>query len=152
MDTGNRKWGTPYLNRQFFSLIGEAMSEHILLVMAVRAGRMIAGALNFIGSQALYGRNWGALEHHPNLHFETCYYQAIDFAIARGLARVEAGAQGQHKLARGYLPEKTFSLHYLAHPGLSRAVADYLERERLGIDAHREALAAHSPFRQEQDF
>ena len=151
MDTGARKWGTPYLNREFFSLIGEAMAEHILLVMATRGGRMIAGALNFIGSHALYGRNWGALEHHPNLHFETCYYQAIDFAIGRKLARVEAGAQGGHKLARGYLPQKTFSLHYLAHPGLSRAVADYLEDERSEIDHHKDALAAHSPFRQEQD-
>lgn len=151
MDTGARKWGSPYLNREFFSLIGAAMAEHTLLVMASRNGRMIAGALNFIGSHALYGRNWGALEHHPNLHFETCYYQAIDFAIARKLARVEAGAQGGHKLARGYLPQKTFSLHYLAHPGLSRAVADYLAEERSEIDQHRDALAAHSPFRQEQD-
>ena len=151
MDTGSRKWGRPYLNRKFFSLIGEAMSEHVLLVIAERSGKMIAGALNFIGSHALYGRNWGALEHHPNLHFETCYYRAIDFAISRGLARVEAGAQGPHKLARGYLPCHTHSLHYLAHPGLSRAVADYLEAERRGIDQEQEALAAHSPFRQEQD-
>jgi uncharacterized protein len=151
MDTGARKWGTPYLNREFFSLISAAMSEHILLVIAERAGRMIAGALNFIGSHALYGRNWGAVEHHDNLHFETCYYQAIDFAIARGLSRVEAGAQGAHKLARGYLPRKTFSLHYLSHPGLQRAVANYLEAERLGVDEHQQALAAHSPFRQEQD-
>ena len=152
MDTGGRKWGQPYLNRAFFSLIGQAMASHILLVMATRAGKMIAGALNFIGSHALYGRNWGALELHPNLHFETCYYQAIDFAISKGLARVEAGAQGGHKLARGYLPEKTFSLHYLAHPGLSRAVAEYLAAERDGIDEQRQALAAHSPFRQEQEF
>jgi predicted N-acyltransferase len=152
MDTGSRKWGTPYLNRRFFSMIGEAMSEHILLVMAERGGNLIAGALNFIGSHALYGRNWGALEYHDNLHFETCYYQAIDFAITRGLARVEAGAQGAHKLARGYLPQKTYSLHYLAHPGLQRAVADYLKAERAGIDAEQQALAAHSPFRQEQDF
>jgi uncharacterized protein len=152
MDTGARKWGQPYLNREFFSLIGQSMSEHTLLVIAERHGRMIAGALNFIGSHALYGRNWGALEHHPNLHFETCYYQAIDFAIARKLARVEAGAQGGHKLARGYLPQKTFSLHYLAHPGLSRAVAQYLEAERAGVDEEQQALAAHSPFRQEVDF
>ena len=151
MDTGGRKWGTPYLNREFFSRIGAAMAEHILLVMAVRDGRMIAGALNFIGSHALYGRNWGCIELHPNLHFETCYYQAIDFAIGRGLARVEAGAQGQHKLARGYLPEKTCSLHYLAHPGLSRAVAQFLAAERAGVDQDRQALAAHAPFRQEQD-
>lgn len=151
MDTGARKWGQPYLNRSFFSLIGASMSEHILLVMAERGGRLIAGALNFIGSQALYGRNWGAIEHHPNLHFETCYYQAIDFAIARKLARVEAGAQGAHKLARGYLPQKTYSLHYLAHPGLSRAVADYLEAERRGVDHEQQALAGHSPFRRETD-
>jgi len=152
MDTGARKWGQPYLNREFFSLIGQSMAEHILLVMAEREGRLIAGALNFIGSHALYGRNWGAIEHHDNLHFETCYYQAIDFAIRRGLTRVEAGAQGAHKLARGYLPQKTYSLHYLAHPGLQRAVANYLEAERLGVDEEQQALAAHSPFRQEQDF
>jgi predicted N-acyltransferase len=152
MDTGSRKWGQPYLNRKFFSLIGQSMAEHILLVIAERGGKMIAGALNFIGSDALYGRNWGALEHHPNLHFETCYYQAVDFAIFRKLARVEAGAQGAHKLARGYLPQKTYSLHYLAHPGLSQAVARYLEAERAGVDDEQEALAAHSPFRQEQDF
>jgi predicted N-acyltransferase len=152
IDTGNRKWGTPYLNRAFFSLIGEAMAEHILLVMAERGGRLIAGALNFIGSHALYGRNWGAIEYHDNLHFETCYYQAIDFAIARGLSRVEAGAQGAHKLARGYLPQKTYSLHYLAHPGLQRAVADYLAAERRGVEREQQALAAHSPFRQEPEF
>ena len=152
MDTGSRKWGQPYLNREFFSLIGETMRDHILLVMARRGGRMIAGALNFIGSHALYGRNWGALEQHPNLHFEACYYQAIDFAIARKLARVEAGAQGPHKLARGYLPQKTYSLHYLAHPGLARAVAQYLAAEREGVSEEQQALAAHSPFRQEQDF
>jgi uncharacterized protein len=151
MDTGNRKWGTPYLNRKFFSLIGAAMAENILLVMASRGGRLIAGALNFIGSDALYGRNWGAIEHHDNLHFETCYYQAIEFAIARGLGRVEAGAQGPHKLARGYLPVTTYSLHYLAHPGLSRAVADYLEAERAGVAEEQSLLAAHSPFRHETD-
>lgn len=152
MDTGSRKWGSPYLNRAFFSLIGEAMSEHILLVMVEREGRWIAGALNFIGSHALYGRNWGCIEQHDNLHFEVCYYQAIEFAIGRQLQRVEAGAQGPHKLARGYLPEKTYSLHYLAHTGLSRAVGDYLEAERQGVEHDRDALAAHSPFRQEHDF
>lgn len=134
MDTGGRKWGRPYLTRTFFSLIGETMARNILLVIARRAGRMIAGALNFIGDDALYGRNWGAIEHHPNLHFEACYYQAIDWAIAHGLARVEAGAQGPHKLARGYLPVTTHSLHYLAHGGLSRAVADYLAAERKAVD------------------
>jgi uncharacterized protein len=152
MDTGSRKWGRPYLNRAFFSLIGETMAENILLVIARRSGRMIAGALNFLGSHAIYGRNWGALEHHPNLHFEACYYQAIDWAIAHNLARVEAGAQGPHKLARGYLPQKTYSLHYLAHPGLSRAVAEYLAAERAGVAAEQVALAEHSPFRHESDF
>jgi predicted N-acyltransferase len=152
METGSRKWGRPYLTRTFFSLIGEAMSENVLLVIARRAGRMIAGALNFIGSGGLFGRNWGAVEHHPFLHFELCYYQAIDFAIARGLARVEAGAQGPHKLARGYLPQVTGSLHYLAHPGLARAVAEYLAQEREAVAHDREALVQHSPFRQEQDF
>ena len=151
MDTSSRKWGQPYLNREFFNLIGQSMADHILLVMAERDGRLIAGALNFIGSHALYGRNWGAIEHHPNLHFETCYYQAIDFAIVRKLERVEAGAQGAHKLARGYLPQKTFSLHYLAHPGLSRAVANYLEAERQGVDQQQQALAEHSPFRRDTD-
>jgi len=152
METGSRKWGTPYLNRDFFRRIGATMSRHILLVIAMRAGRMIAGALNFIGSEALYGRNWGAIEHHPFLHFETCYYQAIDFAIARGLARVEAGAQGPHKLARGYLPHTTHSLHYFAHGGLSRAVSAYLAQERRGVEEERRALAEHAPFRQETDF
>jgi len=126
IETGSRKWGRPYLTRTFYSLIGERMSDRILLVMVKRAGRWIAGAINFIGSDALFGRHWGAIEHHPFLHFEVCYYQAIDFAIAHGLARVEAGAQGEHKLARGYLPVTTHSAHYIAHPGLRRAVADYL--------------------------
>ena len=131
MDTGSRKWGSPYLTRQFFSLIGETMRDQILLVLAKRAGRAIAGALNFIGADALYGRYWGALEEHPCLHFEVCYYQAIDFAIAHKLARVEAGAQGAHKLARGYLPVQTYSAHWIRDPGLRRAIADYLKRERL---------------------
>ncbi len=152
MDTGGRKWGRPYLTRAFFSLIGETMPQRILLVIAKRSGRMIAGALNFIGDDALYGRNWGALEHHPNLHFEACYYQAIEWAIAHKLSRVEAGAQGPHKLARGYLPVKTHSLHYLAHPGLSRAVAEYLAAERRAVDDERQALAGHAPFRHEFDF
>ncbi len=149
MDTGSRKWGRPYLSRGFFTQIHETMREHILLVLARREGRIIAGALNFIGSDRLYGRNWGSSEDHPFLHFETCYYQAIDFAIARGLKVVEAGAQGEHKLARGYLPVKTYSLHHFAHKGLARAVADYLESERAAIDENKEELAAHSPFRQE---
>ena len=129
MDTGGRKWGRPYLNRKFFSLIGERMADDVLLVMARRDGRHIAGAINFIGSDALYGRNWGCIEDHPFLHFEVCYHQAIDFAIAKGLKVVEAGAQGEHKLARGYMPVTMQSAHYIAHPGLRRAIADYLKRE-----------------------
>jgi uncharacterized protein len=147
MDTGSRKWGSPYLTRAFFSLVGAAMPERVLLVMAKRQGRYIAGALNFIGSDTLYGRNWGAIEHHPFLHFEVCYYQAIDFAISRGLKRVEAGAQGAHKLARGYLPVPTYSLHWIADPGFRRAVANYLSQEREAVAEGIEELAAHSPFR-----
>ena len=146
-DTGSRKWGQPYLTRKFFSLINETMKNETLLVLAKRAGRTIAGALNFIGGDTLYGRNWGCLENHPFLHFETCYYQAMDFAILRGLKTVEAGAQGEHKLARGYVPEKTYSLHHLAHPGLSRAVAEYLEHERAAIDENQQQLGEHTPFR-----
>jgi len=148
MDTGSRKWGSPYLTRKFFSLIGESMAGEVMLVICKRAGRMIAGALNFIGSDALYGRNWGAIEHHPCLHFEACYYQAIEFAIANKLKRVEAGAQGPHKLARGYLPQTTYSLHHFSHPGLAQAVARYLEQERAAIAAEQRELGAYSPFRQ----
>jgi predicted N-acyltransferase len=151
MDTGSRKWGRPYLTRAFFSMIGETMAKHILLVMAKRNGRFIAGAMNLVGSDALYGRNWGAIEQLPNLHFETCYYQAIDWAIAHKLQRVEAGAQGAHKLARGYLPQVTHSRHYLAHPGLARAVAQYLEAERAAVRDEQSVLAQHSPFRHEAD-
>ena len=147
MDTGSRKWGRPYLNRAFYRLIGERMADDILLVMARRDGRYIAGAINFIGSDTLYGRNWGCIEEHPFLHFEVCYHQAIDFAIARGLARVEAGAQGEHKLARGYLPVTTHSAHHIAHAGLRRAVADYLERERRDVEMTGAFLAEHGPFR-----
>jgi len=147
MDTGSRKWGRPYLNRKFFSLIGQSMAEDILLVMARRNGRYIAGAINFIGSNALYGRNWGCIEDHPFLHFEVCYHQAIDFAIQRGLEVVEAGAQGEHKLARGYRPVTMHSLHYIAHPGLRRAIADYLQRERREVAHISEYLEEHTPFR-----
>ncbi|CAN7567968.1 GNAT family N-acetyltransferase [Rhizobium sp. LjRoot98] len=147
MDTGSRKWGRPYLTRKFYSLISERMADDILLVMAKRNGKYIAGAINFIGSDALYGRHWGAMEDHPFLHFEVCYHQAIDFAIAKGLKRVEAGAQGEHKLARGYLPATTHSAHFIAHPGLKRAVADYLERERQEVEQMSDILAEHSPFR-----
>jgi predicted N-acyltransferase len=143
MDTGERKWGTPYLSRAFFSEAGAAMSDHILLVMAKRRGRYIAGALNFIGKDALYGRNWGAVEEHPFLHFEVCYYQAIDFAIARGLSRVEAGAQGEHKLARGYRAVATFSAHDIGDKRFARAIEDYLQRERVHID---EALREYEEF------
>jgi predicted N-acyltransferase len=149
MDTGSRKWGRPYLTREFFSIVGETMRDRILLVMAKRAGRWIAGAINFIGSEALYGRNWGAVEHHPFLHFELCYYQAIDYAIQHKLGRVEAGAQGEHKLARGYLPHTTYSAHFIANPGLRRAVADYLARERAYVQAAGEELAAAAPFRKD---
>ncbi|WP_431322159.1 GNAT family N-acetyltransferase [Rhizobium sp. YTU87027] len=147
MDTGGRKWGRPYLTRKFYSLIGERMPDDILLIMAKRDGRYIAGAINFIGGDALYGRHWGCIEDHPYLHFEVCYHQAIDFALERGLKRVEAGAQGEHKLARGYLPVTTHSAHYVAHAGLRRAIADYLERERDDVEHMNEILTEHSPFR-----
>jgi len=147
MDTGSRKWGRPYLNRKFFSLVNERLAERTLLVFAKRSGRYIAGALNFIGSETLFGRHWGCTEHHPFLHFELCYYQAIDFAIAHGLKRVEAGAQGAHKLARGYLPTTTYSAHWIAHEGLHDAVADYLEHERHAVERENEALAEQAPFK-----
>ena len=147
MDTGSRKWGRPYLNRRFFSLIGERFAEHVLLILASRDGHTIAGALNLIGSDTLYGRYWGCLEDHPCLHFEVCYYQAIDFALANGLARVEAGAQGAHKLARGYMPVTTFSAHYIADSGFRQAVKDYLERERQHVAFETQALSEQGPFR-----
>ncbi|MBY5608778.1 GNAT family N-acetyltransferase [Rhizobium leguminosarum] len=147
MDTGGRKWGRPYLTRKFYSLIGERMADDILLVMAKRDGRYIAGAINFIGGDTLYGRHWGSIEDHPFLHFEVCYHQAIDFALSKGLKRVEAGAQGEHKLARGYLPVTTHSAHYVAHAGLRRAIGDYLARERADIEQMSELLSEHSPFR-----
>jgi predicted N-acyltransferase len=147
MDTGSRKWGSPYLNRKFFSLISASMADRILLVMCRRGRRPIAGALNFIGSTTLYGRNWGAIEHHPMLHFEACYYQGIEFAIARGLEWVEAGAQGPHKLARGYLPKTTYSAHYFADPRLAHAVELYLRHERQAVEENESALGEHSPFR-----
>jgi predicted N-acyltransferase len=149
MDTGSRKWGRPYLNRRFFSLIGEKMADQILLIIARRGSKAIAGALNFIGSDTLYGRYWGALEEQPFLHFELCYYQAIEWALAHGLKRVEAGAQGEHKLARGYLPALTYSAHWIADPGFRRAVADYLKRERLQVERDAEILSEAAPFRQE---
>jgi predicted N-acyltransferase len=151
MDTGSRKWGRPYLNRLFFSLLGERMADRVLLVMARRQGRWVAGALNLIGDDCLYGRNWGSLEEIPFLHFELCYYQAIDFAITRGLKTVEAGAQGEHKLARGYLPVRTYSSHWIAHAGLRDAVARYLREERQAIAEQIEVLADHSPFRKTEN-
>ena len=146
-DTGARKWGTPYLTRSFFSLLGETMADRVLLMLALRDGRAVAGALNLIGADTLYGRYWGCNEEVPNLHFELCYYQAIDVAIARGLARVEAGAQGGHKLARGYAPEPTFSAHYIPDAGFRRAVADFLTAERAGVQQDRLWLAGRTPFR-----
>ena len=140
-ETGSRKWGRPYLNRRFFSLLGEAMAERCLLIMAKRSGRYVAGALNLIGGDCLYGRYWGAIEHHPCLHFEVCYYQAIDYAIEKGLARVEAGDQGEHKLARGYMPVTTYSAHWIADPGFRKAVARYLEDERTRVAETVEVLA-----------
>jgi uncharacterized protein len=150
MDTGSRKWGLPYLNRAFFSIVGERMREKIVLVMAKRAGRFIAGALNFLGNHTIYGRYWGAIEQRPFLHFEVCYYQAIEYAIEHGLKVVEAGAQGAHKILRGYRPVTTHSAHYIAHASFRRAVADYLQNERAYVAAEAEELSAALPFRSEE--
>jgi predicted N-acyltransferase len=150
MDTGGRKWGRPYLNRRFFSLLGQAMPDRCLLIMAWRGGRYIAGALNLIGGDCLYGRYWGAVEHHPCLHFEVCYYQAIDYAIEQGLARVEAGAQGEHKLARGYMPVTTYSAHFIRDPSLRRAVARYLSEERRAVAETGALLAEYAPYRRDE--
>ncbi len=147
MHTGSRKWGRPYLTRAFFDLIGSTLADRVLLVMARRAGRYVAGAINFIGDDALYGRNWGAIEHHPFLHFEVCYYQAIDFALSRGLRRIEAGAQGEHKLARGYRPALTYSAHEFADARLSRAIADYLGHERAAVERTIAHYEEYAPFR-----
>ncbi|WP_066798739.1 GNAT family N-acetyltransferase [Sphingomonas soli] len=146
-DTGSRKWGRPYLTRAFFSLLGAEMADKVLLIFAERDGVPIAGALNLIGEDALYGRYWGCSEDVPFLHFELCYYQAIDAAIARGLARVEAGAQGEHKLARGYAPTTTWSAHFIPDPGFRRAVADFLVRERAAVAEEQEFLGELMPFR-----
>jgi hypothetical protein len=151
METGSRKWGRPYLNRAFYSQIADTMADDIVFIMARRNGRWIAGAINFIGSDTLYGRHWGAIEHHPFLHFEVCYYRAIDFAITRGLKRVEAGAQGEHKIARGYLPQTTYSAHYIADPDFRRAISDYLKRERAYVAEAGRELAAAGPFRKVDD-
>ena len=146
-DTGSRKWGRPYLKRKFFSLLGQRMGEKVILMLALRDGVPIAGALNLVGSDTLYGRYWGCTEEVPFLHFELCYYQAIDAAIARGLRTVEAGAQGEHKLARGYLPTPTFSAHYIPDPAFRRAVADYLEEERRMVASNIAVLEEESPYR-----
>ena len=147
MDTGSRKWGRPYLTRSFYSIVGEKMRDKILLVMAKRNGRYIAGAINFIGADALFGRHWGCTEQHAFLHFEVCYYQAMQFAIERKLARVEAGAGGEHKVTRGYMPTTTYSAHYIADPRLRRAIDDFLKHERAHVQAEIEEYAEAAPFR-----
>ena len=148
-DTGNRKWGTPYLTRAFFDIAQEVMRDDLLLIFAEKDGEAIAGALNFIGAETLYGRYWGCAEHHPFLHFEICYYQAIDFAIKHGLKCVEAGAQGEHKLARGYLPVATHSIHWFRDAGFREAVAQYLDAERKAINQEIEILTSYGPFRKD---
>lgn len=146
-DTGYRKWGSPYLTREFFDIAQDRLRDDIYLVLAQREGRWIAGALNFIGSDCLYGRYWGAIEHHDCLHFELCYYQAIDYAIALGLPRVEAGAQGAHKLARGYLPAPVYSLHWIADPGFRSAIERYLEQERAAVGEEIDVMTDYGPFK-----
>ncbi len=149
LDTSERKWGSPYLNRDFFRRLGETMAERVVLVMCARDGRYVAGALNLVGGDALYGRYWGCLEHHRFLHFEACYYRAIDWAIEHRLGRVEAGAQGQHKLSRGYLPSKTYSAHWVRDAGFREALEGYLRQERTEVDFDIRLLGHHSPFRKE---
>ncbi len=146
-DTGARKWGTPYLKRSFFSLVSHYMADDILLIMVRDGDRYIAGALNFIGRETLYGRYWGSVEEYPGLHFETCYYRAMEFAIAKGLKTVEAGAQGPHKLARGYVPVTTYSAHHIANPDFAATIADYLNRERSYVKEDNEILSRHAPFK-----
>ena len=150
-DTGARKWGQPYLTRAFFDLAQERLRDDILLVLAMRDGRPVAGAMNLIGRTALFGRYWGAIEDHDCLHFECCYYQAMDHAIAAGLARVEAGAQGEHKIARGYLPCHVHSLHWIGDPGFARAVERFLQAERAAVDQDVEVLTDYGPFRRSQE-
>lgn len=146
-DTGARKWGRPYLNREFFSRLNQTMAGQIVLMLTYDGSQPIAGAINFVGKDRIYGRNWGATRDVPFLHFELCYYQAIDYAIAHKLSVVEAGAQGEHKLARGYAPATTYSTHWIAHPGLRHAVADFLEQERLAVAREQEVLDHLTPFR-----
>ena len=151
MDTGGRKWGTPYLTRAFFDILGATMADKVVLVLAEADGRPVGGALNLKGDDTLYGRYWGCLESHAFLHFEACYYQAIDYAIAHGLAKVEAGAQGDHKIQRGYLPVPTYSAHWIVDPNFRRAVDEYLKRERTGVEQEIEGLMQYSPFRKENE-
>ena len=148
-DTGARKWGMPYLTRRFFDVAHETLRDDILLVLAIRNGRPVAGAMNMIGRDPLYGRYWGCSEHHPFLHFELCYYRAMDFAIEQGMARVEAGAQGEHKLARGYLPTETHSLHWVGDPGFAEAIGNYLKAERDAIEQDIEVLTSYGPCKRE---
>ncbi len=148
-DTGARKWGMPYLTRRFFDIAQERLRDDILLALAVRDGRPVAGAMNLIGRDTLFGRYWGCSEHHPFLHFELCYYRAMDFAIEHGLSRVEAGAQGEHKLARGYMPTETHSLHWVGDPGFADAIAQFLKAEREAVENDIEILTAYGPFRRE---
>ncbi|GEO38822.1 hypothetical protein GGE65_003830 [Skermanella aerolata] len=149
MDTSDRKWGSAYLNRKFFRLLGETMADRVVLILVEDDGEWVAGALNLLGADTLYGRNWGCNATYKHLHFEACYYRAIDFAIERGLSRVEAGAQGQHKIQRGYLPTPTYSAHWIRDPGFRSAVEDYLKRERVAVAQDIDALMDDSPFRQE---
>ena len=149
MDTSDRKWGSAYLNRKFFRLLGETMADRVVLILVEDDGEWVAGALNLLGADTLYGRNWGCIATYKHLHFEACYYRAIDFAIERGLSRVEAGAQGQHKIQRGYLPTPTYSAHWICDPGFRSAIDDYLRRERVAVAQDIDALMEDSPFRQE---
>jgi predicted N-acyltransferase len=149
MDTSDRKWGSAYLNRKFFRLLGETMADRVVLILVEDGGEWVAGALNLLGADTLYGRNWGCNATYKHLHFEACYYRAIDFAIERGLSRVEAGAQGQHKIQRGYLPTPTYSAHWIRDPGFRSAIDDYLKRERVAVAQDIDALMEDSPFRQE---
>lgn len=149
MDTSDRKWGSAYLNRKFFRLLGETMADRVVLILVEDDGEWVAGALNLLGTDTLYGRNWGCVATYKHLHFEACYYRAIDFAIERGLSRVEAGAQGQHKIQRGYLPTPTYSAHWIRDPGFRAAIDDYLKRERVAVAQDIDALMEDSPFRQE---
>ncbi len=149
--TSERKWGDPYLTRRFFEILGATMGDRVALVLARKDGRWVGGALNLVGDDAIYGRNWGCRGDFPFLHFEACYYQAIEYAIVRGLARVEAGAQGEHKLSRGYMPRATWSAHYILDPGFRAAVADFLRRETAVVTQEIDALAEHGPFRHDPD-